>query len=107
MDGENGDFEYGGSTKASEKSFSPKDEIKYWFSGFDAKKWLNKGYKKEELDVYMRPSFKEIMKKITRHFWSYYNFWDPQEHLFTHQNLQILSQTLTVDQRAHIRNMLL
>ena len=64
MDGENGDFEYGGSTKASEKSFSPKDEIKYWFSGFDAKKWLNKGYKKEELDVYMRPSFKEIMKKL-------------------------------------------
>ena len=83
MDGENGDFEYGGSTKASEKSFSPKDEIKYWFSGFDAKKWLNKGYKKEELDVYMRPSFKEIMKKkITRHFWSYYNFWDPQEHFY-------------------------
>ena len=36
MDGENGEFEYGGEKSASEKSFR-KDEVKYWFSDFEAK----------------------------------------------------------------------
>lgn len=83
MDGENGEFEYGGSIKASEKSFSPEDEVKYWFSNFEAKEWLKKGYSKSELNVYMPPSIDEILeKKINRQFWSYYNFWDPQEHFY-------------------------
>ena len=83
MDGENGEFEYGGSKSASEKSFSPKDEIKFWFSDFEAKKWLKKGYTKKEMDIYMSPSIDEILtKKINRQFWSYYQFWDPQEHYY-------------------------
>jgi N-acetyl sugar amidotransferase len=83
MDGENGEFEYGGSKKASEKSFSPKDEIKYWFSDFEAKKWLKKGFNKKDMDIYMSPSIDEILsKKINRKFWSYYNLWDPQEHYY-------------------------
>ena len=53
MDGENGEFEYGGTKSASEKSFTPKDEIKYWFSDFEARKWLKKGYTKKEMDIYM------------------------------------------------------
>ena len=83
MDGENGEFEYGGEKSASEKSFSPEDEIKYWFSDFEAKKWLKKGYTKKEMDIYMSPPIDKILsKKINRQFWSYYKFWDPQEHYY-------------------------
>ena len=83
MDGENGEEEYGGAKRTSNQSFSPKDEIKYWFSGFEAKKWLKKGYTKKEIDIYMPPSVDEILsKKINRQFWSYYQFWDPQEHYY-------------------------
>jgi len=83
MDGENGEFEYGGEKSASEKSFSPKDEVKYWFSDFEAKKWIKKGYTKKEMDIYLSPPIDEILsKKINRQFWSYYQFWDPQEHYY-------------------------
>ncbi len=83
MDGENGEYEYGGDDKASDKSFSPKDEVKFWFSNFEAKKWLKKGFTKKDIDIYISPSIDEIVsKKINRQFWSYYNFWDPQEHYY-------------------------
>ncbi|MDA7704706.1 N-acetyl sugar amidotransferase [Candidatus Pelagibacter sp.] len=83
MDGENGEYEYGGDKKASEKSFSPKDEIKFWFSNFEAKKWLKKGFTKKDMDIYISPPIDEIVsKKINRQFWSYFNFWDPQEHYY-------------------------
>tara|TARA_B100001093_G_scaffold473423_1_gene497338 strand:- start:4225 stop:5382 length:1158 start_codon:yes stop_codon:yes gene_type:complete len=83
MDGENGELEYGGDKSASNKSFSPRDEIKYWFSGYEPKKWLKKGYNKKEIDIYMTPPIEEILsKKINRQFWSYYQFWDPQEHYY-------------------------
>ena len=83
MDGENGELEYGGSKNSSEDSFSPKDEIKYWFSDFEASKWLKKGFSKKDMDIYMSPPIDEILsKKINRKFWSYYNLWDPQEHYY-------------------------
>ena len=83
MDGENAELEYGGATLSSENSFSPKDEIKYWFSNFEAKKWIKKGFSKKDMDIYIPPSIDEILsKKINRKFWSYYNFWDPQEHYY-------------------------
>ena len=34
MDGENGEFEYGGSTASPTDGFTKKDEKKYWFSDF-------------------------------------------------------------------------
>ena len=35
------------------------------------------------MDIYMAPSTDEILsKKINRKFWSYFNFWDPQEHYY-------------------------
>jgi len=83
MDGENGEEEYGGDHKSSSKSFSPKEEKKFWFSNFEAKKWLNQGYSKKEIDFYLPPSNDEILsKKINRQFWSFYNLWDPQDHYY-------------------------
>ena len=83
MDGENGELEYGGKNETSKKSFSPEDENKYWFSNFEAKSWLKKGYNLKEMSIYLPPSIDEILsKKINRQFWSYYNFWDPQEHFY-------------------------
>jgi len=83
MDGENGELEYGGDNNASKKSFSSKDEIKYWFSNFEASKWIKKGFTKKDMEIYMPPPRQEVFKKkITRKFWSYYNFWDPQEHYY-------------------------
>ncbi len=83
MDGENGEVEYGGEKKSSKKSFSRKDEIKFWFSDYEAKKWLKKGYNKKDIDIYLSPSTDEILsKKINRQFWSYYSFWNPQEHFY-------------------------
>ena len=37
MDGENGEEEYGGAKSTSNQSFSPKDEIKYWFQALKQK----------------------------------------------------------------------
>ncbi len=83
MDGENAEVEYGGDNNSSTKSFSQKDEKKFWFSDFEAKKWLKNGYTKNEMDIYLSPSADQIFsKKINRQFWSYYNPWDPQEHFY-------------------------
>jgi N-acetyl sugar amidotransferase len=83
MDGENGEVEYGGEKNSSTESFSQKDEKKFWFSDFEAKKWLKNGYTKNEMDIYLSPSADQIFsKKINRQFWSYYIPWDPQEHFY-------------------------
>ena len=83
MDGENGELEYGGNSKSPEDSFSYKDEVKYWLSNFEAKKWLKKGFSKKDMDIYFPPSIDDIAsKKIIRKFWSYYNFWSPQENYY-------------------------
>jgi N-acetyl sugar amidotransferase len=83
MDGENGEVEYGGENNPSSKSFSQKDEKKFWFSDFEATKWLKNGYTKSEMDIYLSPSADKVFsKKINRQFWSYYIPWDPQEHFY-------------------------
>ena len=83
MDGENGEIEYGGDNNTSKKSFSSKEEIKYWFSNFEASKWIKRGFTKKDMEIYIPPTREEIFKKkIIRKFWSYYNFWDPQEHYY-------------------------
>ena len=83
MDGEDGEAEYGGSTESGGETFDLEEQKKYWFSGFPVSKWLKKGYTKKELIFYKSLEPKEYIKnKITRKFWSYYSFWDPQEHYY-------------------------
>ena len=83
MDGENGEEEYGGSTKSGNETFDLEEQKKYWFSNFPVSKWLKMGYTKKELNFYNAASPKEYIKnKITRKFWSHYMVWDPQEHYY-------------------------
>ena len=83
MDGENGEEQYGGSNETGEDTFDLKEQEKYWFSSFPVQKWLKKGYTKKDLHFYESLSPKEFIKyKVTRKFWSHYNFWDPQEHFY-------------------------
>jgi hypothetical protein len=42
-----------------QKSFSQKDEKKFWFSDFEAKN----GYTKNEMDIYLSPSTDKIFSK--------------------------------------------
>ena len=83
MDGENGEEEYGGSIKTSDDTFDLEEQKKYWFSSFPLNKWLKKGYTKKEL-IFYKSSPVDVMlsNKIVRKFWSYYNYWDPQEHYY-------------------------
>ena len=63
MDGENGEIEYGGDNNTSKKSFSSKEEIKYWFSNFEASKWIKRGFTKKDMEIYIPPTREEIFKK--------------------------------------------
>ena len=59
MDGENGEFEYGGEKSASEKSFSPEGEIKYCFQILKQKMVKERLHK--EMDIYMSPPIDKIL----------------------------------------------
>ncbi len=84
MDGENGEAEYGGDPTSEEKSgFTIKDADDYWFSGYALDYWLEKGFKKNDLVMYMPPGKEEMNTcNIQRHFFSYYKDWRPQDHFY-------------------------
>ena len=80
--GEDGDVEYGGSF---ERFAKPKLDFKYTvktkFTSLPPSYWHKFGIKNSDLKNYSLPSLKEIVKnKIEAHYFSYYNFWNPQEH---------------------------
>ena len=106
MDGENGEQEYGGSQKSSTESFSKKDEIKFWFSNFEASKWLKKGFNRKDIDIYMPPSFDEIKKKkLFENFGVIIIIGIHKITIITHLKIPILNQTQMEDQRVLIQNM--
>lgn len=84
MDGENGEAEYGGDPSAeSKKGFSYEEAEKYWLSDFPIEFWLDYGFEKNDLTLYLPPSTEQIKSsKIERHFFSYYKNWMPQSHYY-------------------------
>ena len=83
FDGENAEYQYGGDTKSAKKGYNPEDALKYWYSKYDLKFWLKKGYKKKELQSYFPPSIEEMQKaKLQRVFWDYYHKWSNQKHYY-------------------------
>ena len=85
MDGENGEAEYGGDAKTeSAVGFSMEDADEYWMSGMPIDKWLDQGFTRRDLNMYMPPSEQEIEKifGLERHFASYYLNWQPQSHYY-------------------------
>ena len=82
MFGEDGDVEYGGSF---ERYDTPKFDFDYMvktkFTSFPPEYWKPFGMKPEDLQRYSLPPLKEIKSNNTEvHYFSYYDFWDPQKH---------------------------
>lgn len=92
--GENGEVEYGGSTKNAEKPFeSPKDWERLYFKGAGVDKLVDEGLKMEifkkrdieekTFEFYRTPDFSEVKKLgIQMHWLSYYKKWIPQENYY-------------------------
>lgn len=92
--GENGEVEYGGSTKNENKPFeSPQewDELYYKGAGIDVllQEGIKMGILTEEevkngnFDFYKAPPLKDIQNlDLQMHWWSYYKLWVPQENFY-------------------------
>ena len=84
MYGENGEVEYGGDMKNAYRPTRDLSDVdKHYFSGYSPEYWYDKNFTKSDIYPYLAPSFKELSKAgVEVHFWSYYNFWDPQENFY-------------------------
>ena len=82
--GENGEAEYGGSTKNEEMSGQPIEDFKdLYFSRLVADEFSEFGISKSDLSSYLMPSLKELEKaKIEMHWFGYYTKWIPQENFY-------------------------
>ncbi len=92
--GENGEVEYGGSTKNIDKPFeSPKDWERFYFKGAGVDKLVDAGidmriFKKKEVEektfeLYRNPNLSEVKKLgVQMHWLSYYKKWIPQENYY-------------------------
>ena len=92
--GENGELEYGGSTKYKYKSKESVEEWdKFYFKGTSVSKMIDlgfetglfnkKNYKKNQFKYYMAPEQEIIKKKkIEMHWFSYFKKWLPQENYY-------------------------
>ena len=53
MDGENGETEYGGDPSADKPGYSIGDVDKYAFSGQPVEYWLEHGFSKQDINIYI------------------------------------------------------
>lgn len=81
MFAEEGESEYGGSTKLKNKhTYDLEDSINFYLSGVDPKKYLDK-FTEKELYWYMYPSKEELLKlKPEISHWSYFEDFDNYKH---------------------------
>lgn len=81
MFAEEGESEYGGSTKLKNKhAYDVEDSINFYLSGLDPKKYLDK-FSEKELYWYMHPSREELLKlKPDISHWSYFEDFDNYKH---------------------------
>lgn len=84
MDGENGEAEYGGDPSSEDRpGFGVDDANEYWNSGIPLEHWLERGFTRTDLAMFMPPSLEDMRReKIERHFFSYYKNWRPQSHYY-------------------------
>jgi N-acetyl sugar amidotransferase len=77
--GENGEAEYTGNPEVwDHPGFKPEDYAKQWFSGVPVEHWLDRGFSKADLALYLPPSMEAIEAAgIERHFYGFYEKWDP------------------------------
>ena len=84
MYGETGEVEYGGDMKNAYKPTRERsDHNKHYFSGIPPEFWVEHGIESKDLFPFQRPDYKNIKENnIEIHFFSYYEFWDPQENYY-------------------------
>lgn len=83
MDGENGEVEYGGDPSSEKPGFTVKDAADYWLSDRGAEHWLEHGFDRKDLELYMPPTEEALDRTpVERHFFSYYSKWVPQENYY-------------------------
>ena len=82
--GENGEAEYSGNPDEwDNRGFSSDEYDKLWFSNVGIESWLDKGFTRDELALFLPPAREEIIKGgIERHFFAYYKKWTPQENFY-------------------------
>ncbi len=95
MYGENGELEYGGSTKNKYKSHEdPSEWVEFYFKGTSVKDLVKMGFDtnvfnkkkhniKSIVNAYSPPDYEIVREKnIQMHWWSYYKKWIPQENYY-------------------------
>jgi N-acetyl sugar amidotransferase len=95
MFGENGEAEYAGDPKITDKPFIPSEEFqRLYFKGtsldelikfgIKKKKYFNKNFKSSDLDFYKPPLINDLKKSKIRgkYFFGYFKKWIPQENFY-------------------------
>ena len=82
--GENGEAEYSGNPEAwDNRGFNIDEYDKWWFSNMPIEHWLDKGFSRDDLAMYLPPERDAILASdIERHFFGYYHKWVPQENFY-------------------------
>jgi len=82
--GENGEVEYGGSSKNEDKPGNPiEDFARFYFSGLLVDKFVKYGISEHDLQPYRMPAYEELKAAgVEMHWFSYYHKWVPQENYY-------------------------
>ena len=82
--GENGEAEYGGSTKNEDKPGQPIEDFgKFYFSGVQAEAFAELGISMSDLQPYFMPRLEQLLEAgIQMHWYGYYHKWIPQENYY-------------------------
>jgi len=82
--GENGEAEYSGNPEYwDRRALTLEDYNAFWFSNISVDTWLDKGFTRDDLAMYLPPPPDEVAAAgIDRPFWSYYKKWTPQENFY-------------------------
>tara|TARA_B100001250_G_scaffold408006_1_gene429660 strand:- start:427 stop:1596 length:1170 start_codon:yes stop_codon:yes gene_type:complete len=82
--GENAEAEYGGGIESWNKKGLDVDEYeKIWFSKYSLNFWLNKGYSRNDLNLFMGPEAQEVKEKnIKRYFYGYFRNWSNHSNFY-------------------------
>ena len=82
--GENAEAEYGGGIESwNKKGLDINEYEKIWFSKYSLNFWMNKGYSKNDLNLFMGPEIEEVKKKnIKRYFYGYFRNWSNHSNFY-------------------------
>lgn len=82
--GENGEAFYTGNPEVWDNpGFQPGEYTKQWFSNVPVESWLDRGFSKADLALYLPPEQSRLKRAgIKRFFWSYFNEWHPQANFY-------------------------